>query len=146
MNAASLEMSPKKLTEIDEHIQERNRLEEEAPRYDVEYYVDADDDRDAVMKAHGLLMDDLGEKNHVVITTSVNDFSAPGDQYGVMITIAGEVRKHTFEVAEAAYLADGGNKHYLWCITDYEIPEEPEDSFEDSEYESFEEVELEFLR
>lgn len=146
MSATTLEMTPEKEQMITNHLKERDRLEKEAPRYDVEYYIEASDKQKAIMKAHGLLMDDLGDKDHVVIMTDVNSFSAPDEKYGVMITVAAEVRKQSFEGEEAVHLVDSGNKHYLWCLTDYEIPEEPKDSFEDSEYESFEEIEMEFLR
>lgn len=146
MSATTLEMTPEKEQMLDNYQRELERIESEAPRYDVEYYIDADSDQEAVMAAHEALRQSLQGFDYVTVTTTSNQESAPEDRFGVMITVAAEVRKHSFESAEAVYLADSGNKHCLWCLTDYEIPEEPTDSFEDSEYESFEEVEMEFLR
>lgn len=120
-------MNPEKYSE------EMERIEDEAPRYDVEYQInylpesdsEKEFERRAVMKAHSFLNDDLDYQNHVPVRTSI-DTESFDCEASVMFTVAAEVKRSVFEKAEAAYLVDPRESHWLWCCRDYE-PEMEDD-------------------
>ena len=104
MSATTLDMTPQKEAAITNHLNERDRVEENAPRFDVEYLVSAPSRKNAVSEAHSDMMDDLGDKVSVVTNTTI--VSESKYHCSVVIRVAADVTKEVFQSAEVAYLVD----------------------------------------
>jgi len=123
------------------------RIEETAPIYDVEYQVNTENERDAVMKAHGMLSNDLSDHFNVPTNTTFDSKIVGDGKSSVMITVAVEAKRSVFKNSEVAHLVDPRSKHWLWCVkefkTDETVPVLPD--AEDGEWE-YEDGEMEMLQ
>ena len=130
------ELSEEQIEKAKEAKRQMEEIKETAPRYDVEYHVNDtgrsgpldDSDEKAVMTAHGMLNSDLDGQAHVPINTTIDREHSPEGVISVMITVAVNAKRHTFEdgKAKAAWLADPRSKHWLWCCKPFETKDERE--------------------
>lgn len=116
------EASEEMTEQIENYVVELERIEEEAPRYDATYHVKPDvehtpisEKQIAMSKAHGEVREDIGDLDFVPTMTSVAEDRTPEGVYSVMVTVAAEVKKKTFERAEEVYVVESGNKTHEWC-------------------------------
>lgn len=146
-------LTDEQLAEAERTKAKLEQIENDAPRYDVEYHVSTPKDTgllsdwegQVAMAAYGMLNSDLDNQIHVPIRTTVDKEHSPEGVVSVMITVAVESKRMVFDEGKAEWsiLVDPREKHWMWCCKDYETETEPTEEL--PEYE-FEEYEKEFLR